>query len=154
MKLFLSLALAVALTMSLSASTFAFETPPVDPPEVTDSQDCIMPRASLFEDSIYSTNGTWTSPEFAAASSNGNYIRYWFQNNTNEDVRVYFYRTDKSTSEYASMMIVSANDQNYAIYHNSTAGSGTYKIVVEAYTSGNIISGDVAAAQYISRPNL
>lgn len=153
MKILLSLALAISMTMSLSASVFSVETPPVDPPEVTDAQDDIMPLVSLFEDSIYSTNGTWTSPEFAAAPSNGNYIRYWFQNNTNEDVKVYLYRTDKSTSEYALMMIVGANDQNYTIYHNSTAGSGTYKIVVEAYTSGSIISGNVAAAQYI-RPDL
>ena len=143
-KKVLSLALALVMAMSLSV------TGPVDP---TDPEGGIMPLASLFEDEAYSTKGTWTSVEFAAASSNGNYIRYWHQNNTNEEVKVYLYRTDKSTTTFVSSMTVEANDQNSKVYYNSTAGSGTYKIVVEAYVSGGTVDGDVAAAQYKTRPS-
>ena len=50
-------------------------------------------------------------------------------------------------------MTVEANDQNSKVYYNSTAGSGTYKIVVEAYVSGGTVDGDVAAAQYKTRPS-
>lgn len=147
-KKVLSLALALVMAMSLSVSAFA--TGPVDP---TDPEGGIMPLVSLFEDEAYSTKGTWTSVEFAAASSNGNYIRYWHQNNTNQKVKVYLYRTDKSTTTFVSSMTVEANDQNSKVYYNSTAGSGNYKIVVEAYVSGGTVDGGVAAAQYKTRPS-
>lgn len=123
-------------------------------PEVcTIPDDSIMPRISLFDDTASSRNGGWTSYEFSATVSNGNYIRFWHQNNTGEKVKVYLYRTDKSTTSYVSMMEVEANDQNFKVYYNATAGSGTYKIVVEPYVSGGKVSGDVAAAQYKTNPN-
>ena len=149
MKKLLSIALALVMAMSVSVSAFA--TAPVDP---ADSEEVIiMPRVTLFNDTAYARrNGVWTSVEFSAAPSNGNYIRYWHKNDTGEDVRVYLYRTDGRTTTRVSSMTVKANDQNRAVYYNSTAGSGTYKIVIEAYVSGGMINGDVSAAQYKTRP--
>lgn len=133
--------------------TIGTDLPPTGPSEITDPDDGIMPMISLFDDTASSRNGGWTSYEFSATASNGNYIRFWHQNNAGEKVKVYLYRTDKSTTSYVSMMEVEANDQNSKVHYSSTAGSGTYKIVVEPYISGGKVSSDVAAAQYKTNPN-
>lgn len=154
MKKFISMALAIIMATSFSGSAFAADISSVDTPEIISGDYDIMPLVSLFSDTASSRNGGWTSTEFAAASSNGNYIRFWHKNETNQKVKVYLYRTDRSSTTYVSMMYVEANDQNHKVYYSSTAGSGTYKIVIEPYVSGGTISGDVAAAQYKTNPNL
>lgn len=145
--------LALIMTMAFAVPAFATDIPPTGHPEITDPDDGITPWISLFDDTAVSRNGGWTSCEFSATASDGNYIRFWHQNNTGEMVKVYLYRTDKSITSYVSMMYVEANDQNSKVYYSSTAGSGTYKIVVEPYVSGSKVSGDVAAAQYKTNPN-
>ena len=155
MKKILSLTLALMMTMALAIPAFAADTPLDSPPEITAPNNGIMPRTSIFSDTAISTNGKWTSSEYSATSSNGNYIRYWHQNDTNEKVKVYLYRTDtKDNTNYVSMMTVNANDQGSKVFYTRTAGSGTYKITIEAYESGGGVNGDVALAQYTSRPDL
>ena len=70
-------------------------------------------------------------------------------------VKVYLYRTDtKYNTNYVSMMTVNANDQSSKVFYTRTAGSGTYKITIEAYESGGDVNGDAALAQYTSHPDL
>lgn len=155
MKKFLSLILALMMTMALAIPAFAAGTPSDSPPEITAPNSGIMPRTGIFSDTAISTNSTWTSPEHSVTSSNGNYIRYWHQNDTNEKVKVYLYRTDTEYhTNYVSMMTVNANDQGSKVFYTRTAGSGTYKITIEAYESGGGVNGDVALAQYTSHPDL
>ena len=52
------------------------------------------------------------------------------------------------------MMTVNANDQSSKVFYTRTAGSGTYKITIEAYESGGDVNGDAALAQYTSHPDL
>ena len=151
MKKLLSLTLALMMTAALAIPAFTTGTPPAAPSETTGTSSGI----SIFTDTAISTNGTWTSPEYSATSSNGNYIRYWHQNDTNEKVKVYLYRTDtKYNTNYVSMMTVNANDQSSKVFYTRTAGSGTYKITIEAYESGGDVNGDAALAQYTSHPDL
>lgn len=155
MKKFLSLTLALMMTMALAISAFAAGTPSDSPPEITAPNSGIMSLPSIFTDTAYSTNGKWTSSEYSATSSNGNYIRYWHKNDTNEKVKVYLYRTDtEHNTNYVSMMTVNANGQGSKVFYTRTAGSGTYKITIEAYESGGGVNGDVALAQYTSHPDL
>ena len=137
MKKLLSLTLALMMTAALAIPAFATGTPPAAPSETTGTSSGI----SIFTDTAISTNG--------------NYIRYWHQNDTNEKVKVYLYRTDtKYNTNYVSMMTVNANDQSSKVFYTRTAGSGTYKITIEAYESGGDVNGDAALAQYTSHPDL
>lgn len=156
MKKFLSLILALIMTMALAAPSFATDTSLVTPPEITDPNNGIMPLINIFTDTAYSTNGKWSSSEYSATSSNGDYIRYWHKNNTNEKVKVYLYRTDtKYNTNYVSMMTVNANDQGSKVYYSPrSSSSGTYKITIEAYESGGEVNGDVSLAQYSTHPDL
>jgi len=146
----------LALTMLAAAAvpSFAAGTPPVDPPEVTDPDYGIMPLSDLYSSTCKDTSGQWNSSEFAAIPAYGSYIRYWHQNDTNEKVKVYLYRTDISTTKYVSMMYVEPHSQNSSVYFSLTSNSGTYKIVVEAFASGGDVNGSVAAAQYKTHPNV
>lgn len=152
MKKLLSLTLALVMAMALAVPAFAADTPPSAPTDVIDTDDGIMPLIRLFDDTASSRNGQWTSSEFTATPTSGNYIRIWHQNDTNEKVKVYLYRTESGRDKVALLIYVDANDQASGIYHSSDASSGTYKIVIEAYVSGGSVSGDVAAAQYRTDP--
>lgn len=151
MKRMTSLALALVMTTALTVPAFAASAPTVDP-ATTITETNIMPRVSLFTDKAYSENGQWNSSQFTATSSNGNYIRFWHQNDTGEPVKVYLYRIFNGQSLLVSTMEVAKNDQNSQVYYNKNAGSGTYQIVVEPYKSGGLVSGSVAASQYKTRP--
>lgn len=94
----------------------------------------------------------WSSVEFTPTSSNGNYICFQHKNKTDQNVRVYLYRTDESSRNYVTMMCVDANDVNSEVYYSPTAGFGTYKVVIEAYVSGGEISGDVVVNQCKNAP--
>lgn len=154
MKKLISLTLALVMAMSLAVPAFAADMPTSAPADIIDTDDGIMPLISLFDDTASSRNGQWTSSEFTATSSNGNYIRFWHRNDTNEKVKVYLYRTDSGRDLVVSTIYVDANDQNSKVYYDRNASSGTYKIVIEAYVSGGRVSGDVAAAQYKTNPSL
>ena len=151
MKKFLSMTLALIMTMALASPAFASDTiPPVDPePE----EGWIMPRIAIFTNTASSDNGRWDSSEFSATASNGNYIRFWHDNTTDEDVKVYLYKTDSGTDVRVKSMTVPANSSLSEVYYSSKAGSGTYKIVIEATVSGGDINGAVNVAQYVTRPN-
>lgn len=147
MKKLSALALVLVMATALAVLAFTSNTSTVEPTTNPDTNSI-----SLFTDGTYSENGEWTSPEFTATSSNGNYIRYWHQNHTAEDVKVYLYRTDSGKSVLISSMQVPQNDQNAKVYYAENAGSGTYKIVVEAYVSGGLVSGSAVVSQYKTSP--
>ena len=90
MKKFLSLTLALIMTLALAVPAFAENTPPL-PPDASDEDYGIMPLAALFPQTPISGAGTYETYDFTASSSNGNYIRFWFQNTTSEEVDVYLY---------------------------------------------------------------
>jgi hypothetical protein len=151
MKKILSLALALALTLTLAAPVCAADpsfsgTPSDDQSESTSGN-------RLYYNLFSSSDSTWTSCDFTASLSNGNYIRFWHQNNTGEDVRVYLYRTDSGGERLVSSMTVSAHHQGSKVYYSGTAGSGTYRLVAEAHVSGGSISGSIAAAQCKVNPD-
>ena len=109
-------------------------------------------KVNLFDDTASSRRGGWSSVEFTPTSSNGNYICFQHKNKTDQNVRVYLYRTDESSRNYVTMMCVDANDVNSEVYYSPTAGFGTYKVVIEAYVSGGEISGDVVVNQCKNAP--
>lgn len=109
-------------------------------------------KVNLFDDTASSRRGGWSSVEFTPTSSNGNYICFQHKNKTDQNVRVYLYRTDESSRNYVTMMCVDANDVNSEVYYSPTAGFGTYKVVIEAYVSGGEISGDVVVNQCKKAP--
>lgn len=149
MKKFCSFAIVIALamTMALAVHAFVASTPPAKQTDITDTDNEIMPQISLFKDMAYSRHGQWTSSKFTATSSNGNYIRYWHKNDTGEAVKVYLYRTDSGEEVLVSSMKIGDNSQDSKVYYDKTAGSGTYEIIVEAYVSGGLITGNVAVSQ-------
>lgn len=106
----------------------------------------------IMDDTASSRRGGWSSVEFTPTSSNGNYICFQHKNKTDQNVRVYLYRTDESSRNYVTMMCVDANDVNSEVYYSPTAGFGTYKVVIEAYVSGGEISGDVVVNQCKNAP--
>ena len=109
-------------------------------------------KVNLFDDTASSRRGGWSSVEFTPTSSNGNYICFQHKNKTDQNVRVYLYRTDESSRNYVTMMCVDANDVNSEVYYSPTAGFGTYHVVIEAYVSGGEISGDVVVNQCKNAP--
>lgn len=150
MKKLLSLILALAMTFSLAAPAFATEVPPSD---CSDDDYGIMPLISLFDDYASSRNGTWTSSEFTATPSNGDFIRFWHENTTSESVKVYLYRLDTIFPTFpVKIMEVPANSNKSMVFNGQNAGSGTYQIKIEAYVSGGSVAGDVSVAQYITNP--
>lgn len=150
MKKLLSLVLALAMTFALALPTFAAEIPPADVP---DGDYGIMPLLTLFNDYASSRNGTWTSVEFTATPSNGDFIRFWHENTTDESVKVYLYRLDTMFPTFpVKILEVPANSNKSMVFNGLNAGSGTYQIKIEAYVSGGSIAGDVSAAQYTTNP--
>lgn len=141
-----SLALAFIMATSPAIPVFSANTVVIEPTSITDMHHISTSQISLFSDKTYSENGQWDSAQFTATSGNGNYIYYWHQNDTSEPVKVYLYRTDSGKDVLVSSMDVT--DQNSNVYFAQDAGSGTYKIVVEAYVSGGLISGSIAVWQY------
>lgn len=113
----------------------------------------IMPLASLFPQTPIAGAGTYKTYDFTASSSNGNYIRFWFENTTSEAVDVYLYRTDSGKDKLVKSMSVDGDSHNQEVYYNSTASSGTYYIKIDASESGGTISGNLSVAQYTKRPN-
>ena len=152
MKKFLSLTLALIMTLALAVPAFAENTPPL-PPDASDEDYGIMPLAALFPQTPISGAGTYETYDFTASSSNGNYIRFWFQNTTSEEVDVYLYRTDSGKNVLVKSMTVEGDSQNQEVYYNSTASSGTYYIKIDAVASGGTISGTLSVAQYTKRPS-
>ena len=98
MKKLLSLFLAFVMTMALAVPAFAADTPSVDLGTETE-EHWIMPRISIYSNIAISENGRWDSTEFTATASNGNYIRFWHENTTDEDVIVHLYRKGVKRSE-------------------------------------------------------
>lgn len=152
MKKFLSLTLALIMTLALAVPAFASTTPP-DPPSASDEDDGIMPLAALFPQTPVADAGSYRSTDFTASSSNGNYIRFWFENTTSEKVTVSLYRTDSGRDVLVKSMPVDGNSQDQRTYYSSTANSGTYYIYIEAVSSGGTISGNLSVAQYKTNPN-
>lgn len=97
----------------------------------------------VYSEYAYAECGTWSSPDFAAASTNGRYLRIWHNNTTDEAVRVYL--CNGNDKFYKPVMEVAANSQNSQVYY---ASAGTYHIEIEAFESGGIVDGSVSAAQY------
>lgn len=156
MKKFCSFAIviALALTMALAVHAFVASTPPAKQTDITNTDNESMPPIRLFKDVTYSRHGQWTSSKFTATPSNGNYIRFWHENDTGEAVRVYLYRTDSGENVLVSSMEVEENSQDSKVYYDETAGSGTYEIVVEAYVSGGLITGNIAVSQCKTDPSI
>ncbi len=173
MKKFLSLTLALIMTLALAVPAFAVTDPTI--PSDTSDEDLgwlisvfdyakkhlcnwklhngIMPLASLFPQTPIAGAGTYKTYDFTASSSNGNYIRFWFENTTSEAVDVYLYRTDSGKDKLVKSMSVDGDSHNQEVYYNSTASSGTYYIKIDASESGGTISGNLSVAQYTKRPN-
>ncbi len=112
------------------------------------------PSASfpLFTDVARSKN-SWVSPEFTAAPSNGQYIRYHHENKTEETIRMYLHRTDSGKDIIVSKIDVESYADIYATYGETDSGSGTYYIKIEAFPSGGQINGNVSVEQYQHNPD-
>ena len=111
----------------------------------------VQPRTSLFPEQAVSGTNTWVSPMFTATAANGNYIRYWYRNDTNNTVIVYLHRTDSGNDAVVSQMTISGAGQAKKVYRNYNSGSGTYYLLVDTI-GGGAVSGRIAAAQYLSNP--
>lgn len=140
------------MTLALAVPAFAV-TDPTIPSDTSDEDYGIMPLASLFPQTPIAGAGTYKTYDFTASSSNGNYIRFWFENTTSEAVDVYLYRTDSGKDKLVKSMSVDGDSHNQEVYYNSTASSGTYYIKIDASESGGTISGNLSVAQYTKRPN-
>ena len=150
MKKLLSLVLALAMTFAIAAPALAAEFPPVD---TADNDFGIMPLSSLYSNTVSDTSGRWKSYDFTATPSNGNYIRIWFENTTDERVTVILYRYNTLLGRLpVCIMNVSGNSGQSKVYHTSDAGSATYYLSIEASESGGLIQGTIAAAQYATNP--
>lgn len=85
----------------------------------------ISPYITLFGDTVYSKNGGWVSQKFSATEENGKYIRFWYDNTTDEKVAVYLYRADSEKEQRVASMKVDAHSEKSEVYSNKDADSGT-----------------------------
>lgn len=152
MKKLACMGMALAMSVSILGGSALAVAPTTLEIGTGESTGMIMPRAALFPNGPISGNNSAQTTKFTATSSNGNYIRFWYQNNASASARVYLIRTDSGKEVIVGTIEVSGNGgQKADVYYNSTASSGTYYILIEA-SDGGSISGNVSAAQYQVNP--
>ena len=101
-----------------------------------------------FAQSLYKTNTDKTN-SVAANPDDGDYLRFYYRNDTKYACTAYLIRIDGTREKVVGSMAVPGEDQNQAIFFRAGAGSGTYKIKVENTENGGLVSGYAALAQYL-----
>lgn len=135
-KRFLSLLLALVMALSLAAPAFAAG---------DDPDEGIMPLIQIFPDGPVSGMSSVRTDDFRANPNAGNYIQFWFENQTDTPVDMYLYRTDKAGS--AGPIRINGHSNDRGVYYDTTAESGTYYLRIVAQ-NGGLIVGRLAANQY------
>lgn len=151
MKRFVSMALALVMSLCLAVPAFAAEAVPdraVEAvPTVVASGESIMPRTALLAQSLRATN-TDETDSVTANADDGDYIRFYYRNDTDYKCHVYLIRMDDTSETIVGSMSVAGNAGKHEIYFRAGAGSATYKIKVENTENGGAVIGMAVLAQY------
>lgn len=144
MKRFISMALVLVMSLCVSVPAFASEGSFAAVP----SEEVVTPPPRLIAQSLYKTNTDKTN-SVAANPDDGDYLRFYYRNDTKYACTAYLIRIDGTREKVVGSMAVPGEDQNQAIFFRAGAGSGTYKIKVENTENGGLVSGYAALAQYL-----
>lgn len=144
MNRFTSMALALVMSLCVSAPAFASEGSFAAVP----SEEVVTPHPRLIAQSLHKTNTDKTNSA-AANPDDGDYLRFYYRNDTKYACTAYLIRIDGTREKVVGSMAVPGEDQNQAIFFRIGAGSGTYKIKVENTENGGLVSGYAALAQYL-----
>ena len=143
MRRFVSVALALVMSLCVSVPAFAADSPITAAP----AAETVMPPTRLITKVLNQTN-TADTVRVTAQPENGNYLRFYYRNDTEYKCTVYLLKVDGSSQTIAGAMSVAGNSQGQAIFFSVNAGSGTYKIRVENTENGGLVSGLTSLAQY------
>ena len=106
-----------------------------------------VPCAVLFPDQeIEGLNG-WRSEPFTATAGRGDTIRAYYENETDERVIVYLYRTDSGRDVLVEQLSVEGRTQDGMRHQAADADRGTYYLKISAIASGGPIRGEISAVQ-------
>lgn len=152
MKKLFSLLLACTMVLGIAAgSTFAAETP--DGPD----SNVIMPRAMFFNDTAYTTNGSWGTSQglLTTVPGCGDSVRFWVQNQCEYELRVQIYRLDE-TAQYGRELIHQVDlskrsGSDYELmweYDGEGADSESYYIRISSIGYGSTFTAYVGARQH------
>jgi len=145
-KRFLSLLLALAMSFALAVPAFAAE--PGGGKEIMPLNAILLPYGHI------ESPETYTSRQFSTSPSNGNWIQYYFQNETGSPVTLMLYRLQGSTfTRVGDTVTIAANSRGTGRYYSSDAGSGTYYVRVEC-RNGIGVKGYLSVAQYETDPRV
>ena len=143
MRRFLSVALALVMSLCVSAPAFAVDSSFAAVP----AEGTVMPPTRLITKVLNQTN-TADTVRVTAQPENGNYLRFYYRNDTEYKCTVYLLKVDGSSQTIVGAMSVAGNSQGQGIFFSVNAGSGTYKIRVENTENGGLVSGLTSLAQY------
>ena len=134
----MSLLLAVCMVMSmLCGGAFAAE-----PDVITDSTP--RPRAVVYNNTISTTDSSFTTDRFTCTKGNGNSLRFWFRNDGAGECVVRLYKVGFFGSSEVKKITVAAGGNAYDVYSNP--GGATFYMTVTC-TTGGAISGQLRANQ-------
>ena len=143
MRRFLSVALALVMSLCVSVPAFAVDSSFAAVP----AEGTVMPPTRLITKVLNQTN-TADTVRVTAQPENGNYLRFYYRNDTEYKCTVYLLKVDGSSQTIVGAMSVAGNSQGQGIFFSVNAGSGTYKIRVENTENGGLVSGLTSLAQY------
>lgn len=138
MKKVTSVLLTVCMVMAmLCGGAFAAE-----PDVITDSTP--RPRAVVYNNTISSTDSSFTTDRFSCVSGNGDSLRFWFRNDGAGECVVRLYKVGFFGSSVVKTITVAAGAAVYDVYSNP--GGSTFYMTVTC-TTGGAISGQLRANQ-------
>ena len=106
-----------------------------------------MSSAVLFPEQTIEGLNSWRSESFTATAGRGDTIRFTYEDQTDERVIVYLYRTDSGRDEMVEQLSVEGNAQGERVYRAADADRGTYHLRISAIASGGPIRGSISAVQ-------
>ena len=106
-----------------------------------------VPSAVLFPDQEIDGLNSWRSEPFTATAGRGDTIRAYYENETDERVIVYLYRTDSGRDVLVEQMSVEGRTQDGMSHQAADADRGTYYLKISAIASGGPIRGSISAVQ-------
>ncbi len=103
--------------------------------------------AVLFPGQTIEGLNSWRSDAFTATAGNGDRIRAYYENQTDERVIVYLYRTDSGRDVMVAQLSAEGNAQGERVYCAADADRGTYHLRIAAIASGGAIRGSISTVQ-------